>query len=272
MSKTVVRGGTQLRDQTVLIDDFREFSASDGGGLNLDLEAGRIRNDNTITDKATQTVALTDDATNFVELDNVGAATANTSAFTTGKIPVARVITASGSISSIADKRSWVSVGGGAAGITGSGTTGTLAKFTGSTAVGDSILLESSSKIGVGATPSDAAQFQVDKSLSTGVVALADGATPALDASLGNTFTLTAVGDRTIAIPTNPTDRQKIVIAHTASGADRTLSLNTGTGGFRFGTDITALTATTSGKTDYIGCIYNGTDNKWDVVAVTKGF
>lgn len=104
------------------------------------------------------------------------------------------------------------------------------------------------------------------------VVTLTDGATPALDASLGNHFNLVAAGDRTIAVPTNPTAGQKIVIAHTASGANRTLSLNTGTGGFRFGTDITALTATTSGKTDYIGAIYNSTDDKWDVVAYVKGY
>lgn len=101
---------------------------------------------------------------------------------------------------------------------------------------------------------------------------LADGATPALDASLGHHFRLAAAGDRTIAVPTNPTAGRKITIEHFASAGIRTLALNTGAGGFRFGTDITALTATASGKTDYIGCIYNSTDAKWDVVAVTKGF
>lgn len=104
------------------------------------------------------------------------------------------------------------------------------------------------------------------------VVTLTDGATPALDASLGNEFYLPASGNRTIAIPTSPTAGQKIMIRHFASGGARTLSLNTGTGGFRFGTDITALTATSSGKTDYIGAIYNATDNKWDVIAVVKGY
>jgi hypothetical protein len=103
-------------------------------------------------------------------------------------------------------------------------------------------------------------------------IALTDGATPALDASLGTIFRLSAGGDRTIAVPTNPTSGQKIVIQHYASGGARTLALNSGTGGFRFGTDITALTATASGKTDYIGAIYNATDNKWDVVAVSKGY
>ncbi len=104
------------------------------------------------------------------------------------------------------------------------------------------------------------------------VVALVDGATPALDASLGTVFTLAAGGDRTIAIPSNATNGQKIVIRHLASGGARTLALNSGAGGFRFGSDITALTQTVSGKTDYIGCIYSSIDSKWDVVAYTKGF
>lgn len=104
------------------------------------------------------------------------------------------------------------------------------------------------------------------------VAVLTDGATPALDASLGTIFTLSAAGDRTIAVPSNATSGQKIVIRHLASGGARTLALNTGAGGFRFGSDITALSQTASGKTDYIGCIYNAADSFWDVVAFTKGF
>lgn len=108
--------------------------------------------------------------------------------------------------------------------------------------------------------------------LGTRVVALTDGATPALNAKLGNVFTLSAAGDRTIAVPSNPKSGQKITIRHTASSADRTLALNTGTGGFRFGTTITGLTSTTSGLTDYIECLYNSTANKWDVISYVKGF
>lgn len=104
------------------------------------------------------------------------------------------------------------------------------------------------------------------------VVALTDGATPALNAALGNQFYLAAGGDRTIAIPTNPATGQKIIIIHYASGGGRTLSLNSGTNGFRFGSDITALTQTASGKKDYIGCRWNDVDSKWDVVAYTKNF
>jgi hypothetical protein len=103
-------------------------------------------------------------------------------------------------------------------------------------------------------------------------VTLTDGATPALDASLGNAFILTAAGNRTIAVPSNPTNGKRILIRHKASGGARTLALNTGAGGFRFGSTITALTETASGKTDYIGCIWNSVDSYWDVVAYVKGF
>jgi len=271
MAVTRLRGGQQIKDETILVDDFRDFAPSDGGGLNLDLAAGRVRDDNTITDKAAQAVALTDNATNFVEIDGVGAATANTSAFTAGKIPIARVVTSGGSISSIAGKRVWILLGAAAAGITGSGTTGVLAKFTGSTAVGDSIIEEASSKIGIGAAPSDAAQFQVDKSLTTGVVALSDGANIATDASLGNEFRVTLAGNRTLDAPTNPTNGQKAIwrFLQDATGS-RTITLNAV---FRLGTDITAITlTTTASKADYMGAIYNATDVKWDVIAFVKGY
>jgi hypothetical protein len=102
-------------------------------------------------------------------------------------------------------------------------------------------------------------------------VTLTDGATPALNAALGSHYNLAASGDRTIGIPTNPRDMQFIVIEHKAVGADRTLALNTGTGGFAYCDDIPALTPTLSGKTDKIGCEYNLAANKWYVVAYTKG-
>jgi hypothetical protein len=108
------------------------------------------------------------------------------------------------------------------------------------------------------------------------VVTLTDGATVALNAALGNVFDLVAVGDRTISVPTNKPaagKTQRVVIRHAASGANRTLTLTTGSAGaFRFGADITALTATTSGLTDYIGCVYDAVDDRWDVVSYTKGF
>lgn len=121
-----------------------------------------------------------------------------------------------------------------------------------------------------------AAGITTTKRILDVLVALTDIATVALDAALGNTFRLLAAGNRTIGVPTNKPgsgQSQKIIIMHEASGADRTLALTTGSAGsFRFGTDITALTATTNGLVDYIGCVYNQTDDRWDVVSYSKGF
>lgn len=107
----------------------------------------------------------------------------------------------------------------------------------------------------------------------TGVVALTDGAEVELDASAGSTFTLSAAGNREIQAPTNPTDGKRLIIVHHASGGARTLSLETGVAdGFLFGTDITTLTETESGKRDLIGCVYNETLARFLVVAYVKGY
>lgn len=103
------------------------------------------------------------------------------------------------------------------------------------------------------------------------VVVLTDAATIAVDASLGNVYTVTLGGNRTLGAPTNPTNGQKIVIRvrQDATGS-RTLAFNAI---YRFGIDITSFTASTgANKTDYLGFMYNGTDSKWDLVAVSKGF
>lgn len=109
------------------------------------------------------------------------------------------------------------------------------------------------------------------------LVTLSDAAaTVPLNAALGNVFHLTAASaDRTILVPTNAPANgwtQKMVIRFKASGGARTLSLTPGAGGFRFGTTIAALTQTTSGLTDYVGCIWNYGEDRWDVVSYSKGF
>lgn len=105
------------------------------------------------------------------------------------------------------------------------------------------------------------------------VVTVSDGAGAVIDASLGNIFDWSAAADRTAGTTTNPTNGQKIIIRFTASGGARTLTLPTATtGDFAFGSDITAITQTASGKTDLIGCVYSTTLNRWMVAAYTKGF
>lgn len=107
------------------------------------------------------------------------------------------------------------------------------------------------------------------------IYTMADASTTTFDAQSGRTdiARLAATGSRTVLPPTNPVDGQRVIIEHTASTAAFTLTLSsTATGGFRFGTDITALSATATGTTDEILVIYNTSSGYWRVAAVTKGF
>lgn len=105
-------------------------------------------------------------------------------------------------------------------------------------------------------------------------IAITDAAGAVIDASLGNLFSWVAAADRTAGTTTNAVAGQKLILCFNASGGARTLTLPTATtGDFAFGSDITSLTQTASGKTDVIGCIYNTVKaNRWAVVAVIKGF
>jgi hypothetical protein len=95
--------------------------------------------------------------------------------------------------------------------------------------------------------------------------------TVATDASLSNSFTLTATQTFTLSNPTNATDGQRVIwrIKQDGTGS-RLISLDTN---FRLGADITVVTLSTgANKVDYLGAIYNSTDGKWDVIAFIKGY
>ena len=96
---------------------------------------------------------------------------------------------------------------------------------------------------------------------------VSDGAGFVVDCSLGNIAKISAAADRTTGAPTNVQADQLWILRFTASGGARTLTLSSD---FTFGSDITALTQTVSGKTDIIGLYYNGT--KHEVIAYKKGF
>lgn len=105
------------------------------------------------------------------------------------------------------------------------------------------------------------------------VQTLTDAATIATDASLGNHFRCTLTAARTLGAPTNPTDGQRVLWELLASGGAWLPTLTTGSAGaFIFGSDITALSAIASGKTDYIGAVYNSTAARWRVIAYAKGY
>ena len=93
----------------------------------------------------------------------------------------------------------------------------------------------------------------------------------ATDADLGNFFKIAANANFTLDNPTNPTTAQRITwrIKQDGTGS-RIITYDTK---FRFGADITgAVLSTGANKVDYIGAIYDSTDDKWDVVSFVKGY
>lgn len=97
-------------------------------GLDFAYKAGQVRNDSDFYDTPAGAVTLTDDETNYVELDPTdGSVSANTTIFTSGLIGLFIVVTASGAIDTVTDKRTWVlaGTGGGGGGHTQNTDTGT---------------------------------------------------------------------------------------------------------------------------------------------------
>jgi len=117
-------------------------------------------------------------------------------------------------------------------------------------------------------TVTDGLNTRVTSLESAGIVALTDGASIATDASAGKHFRVTVAGDRTLAAPTNAADGMHRVWEITASAADRSLTLSTGSSGsFELTTNITSPITITSSKTLFLGAIYNASRSRWTVLA-----
>ncbi len=103
------------------------------------------------------------------------------------------------------------------------------------------------------------------------VVGLTDAATIVIDAALGDIFDVTLAGNRTLGNPTGAVNGQKLLfrIKQDATG-NRTLAFGTK---YRFGTDLTsAVLSTIAGKIDRVGVEYVSADDKFDVIALMRGF
>ena len=75
-------------------------------------------------------------------------------------------------------------------------------------------------------------------------------------------------GSITVAAPSGtPTAGQKLILRFKDNGTGRGITWTTTSGGYRI-IGTTLPTTTTANKNIYVGCIYNGTDIYWDVVAV----
>jgi hypothetical protein len=181
MSASGAAPGTQT------LTDFAN-AAGTTTGLTYGYQAGVIRADNVVTAVAAGTVLLTASTTNYVEVTGAGAVSANTVGFTSGRFPLATVVTGVSTITTITDKRGVIALGGVQLG-------------------GINVYTKSQS-----VTPS----------------ALTSGASIALDASLSNNFKLVLGVNATLANPTNPTDGMvvNIRIRQDATGS-RTLAYGT---------------------------------------------
>ena len=76
-------------------------------GLTFGWKAGTIRVDNTVTTVAASTIALTDDATNYVEVNSSGTVSRNTTGFTSTRMPIRQITAASGVQTVSTDKRTF---------------------------------------------------------------------------------------------------------------------------------------------------------------------
>jgi hypothetical protein len=93
--------------------------------------------------------------------------------------------------------------------------------------------------------------------------------TASTDASLSSLFTLTLTGNTTLATPINGFSGQRILYQLKQDGTgNKLLTLSSG---FRSG-PITVTLSTTANTTDYLGVIYNAIDDRWDVLALNKGY
>lgn len=123
------------------------------------------------------------------------------------------------------------------------------------------------------ATSSAPCTFTIQKALITPWKTLTDGATVSIDARAGTKFYHSGTTGRTFSAPTSPSSGQQIVIAmKNTSGADITHTFTAGASGWRYGSDITALSAVAAGKTDYLTAVWNSTDSRWDIIGYVKGY
>ncbi len=105
------------------------------------------------------------------------------------------------------------------------------------------------------------------------VTPLTDGANIATNAVSGNYFTITIAGNRTMDIPTNPTDGQIITyeIKQDATGS-RTITWASAAGGFSFGSGSTPILSTTANKVDLASFRYSATVGKWLFLGFKTGY
>lgn len=84
------------------VASFSDFATVDAGGLNVNVNAGTlVTATGTIDFAGVSGQAMADNSTNYLELDENGNFVSNTTGWTEGNVPLSKVVTASGDITSI---------------------------------------------------------------------------------------------------------------------------------------------------------------------------
>jgi len=98
---------------------------------------------------------------------------------------------------------------------------------------------------------------------------IASSATPTPNVDITDIYTITALAEAAaFGAPTGtPVNGQKLIIRIKDNATARALTWNAI---YRAGTDVALPTTTVISKTLYCGFIYNSTDSKWDLIAVTN--
>jgi hypothetical protein len=120
-------------------------------------------------------------------------------------------------------------------------------------------------------SPAEAATVVESSAIAPDVVALSDGATISVDASLGNDFRLTLGGNHTMGKPSNPANGQQIVF-HITQGAGGGFALSWDTAAYEFPAVPQPNPSTIAGQTDLFCFVYSANRGAWLLAWAATGF
>ena len=110
-----------------------------------------------------------------------------------------------------------------------------------------------------------------NKRITRRITSITSSGTPTPNADTDDMYIITAQAVAgTLGAPTGtPTTGQSLLLRIKDDGTARALSFNSGTGGYRAGTDVPLPTTTVASKTMYLLYVWNDVGTKWDLIDVT---
>lgn len=225
-----------VSESVARLDDFAldqwAYDRVASSGLTYGFRGGVIVSGGAYALIAAGTVALTDNTVNYVQRDSAGAVTVSAAGFDAAKTPMAKVTTQGGAITNLADWRPvFPAAGGGGGGVAGTGTAGTIPKWTAAATLGDSIITEAAGVITI------TGGLTVTGALSFAASAVAWSMVNKAGSSLADLATRSASDLSSGTLPTG-----RIAGSYTGltgTGALAAGSIATGFGGAAFGADVT---------------------------------